>query len=61
MELRRLVIKAFDAKEVVLSDKFSFSKGVLEIDKKIINTIEDPLIKKIEINIIKLFKKCKSA
>ena len=53
MELRRLVIKAFDVKEVVSSDKFAFSKGVLEIDKKIINSIEDPLIKKIEINIIK--------
>ena len=53
MELRRLVIKAFDVKEVVPSDRFAFSKGVLEIDKKIINSIEDPLIKKIEINIIK--------
>lgn len=53
MELRRLVIKAFDVKDVILSDRFFYSKGLLEIDKKITDLIEDPLIKKIEINVIK--------
>ena len=53
MELRRLVIKAFDVKDVILSDRFFYSKGLLEIDKKITCLIEDPLIKKIEINVIK--------
>lgn len=53
MELRRLVIKAFDVKDVILSDRFFYSKGLLEIDKKITYLIEDPLIKKIEINVIK--------
>ena len=53
MELRRLVIKAFDVKDVILSYRFFYSKGLLEIDKKITGLIEDPLIKKIEINVIK--------
>ncbi len=53
MELRRLVIKAFDVKDVILSDRFFYSKGLLEINKKITYLIEDPLIKKIEINVIK--------
>lgn len=53
-DLRRLVIKTFHCKEVILGDKFGYSKGVLKIDKNITKILENhKIIKKIKIDIIK--------
>ncbi|NLM06468.1 MAG: proline reductase cluster protein PrdD [Tissierellia bacterium] len=54
IDLRRLVIRAFHVKDVVLSDKFSFSNNILTINKEFINDLlDDPLIVKVTIDVIR--------
>ncbi len=54
VDLRRLVIRAFHIREVVLDEKFEFANGILKLDKKFTETLlKDPLVKKVNIEIIK--------
>lgn len=51
--LRRLVIRSFHVHEVIFGDRFEFQNGLLQLDKKAVDALSHPLIRKVHIDIIK--------
>ncbi len=54
IELRRLLIRAFHVRDVVIGDKYSISNHILTIDRKAMEEFAaNPLIKNISLDVIK--------